>query len=148
METIRLRRKRNPNIVCEESVGTCVRARSMVPPDAVQVTSLSELTIPLRRLVHLNALAECAVWRAWSHGGAIYFVTGTTNFELSRASGRPVLQMRVYNREGALEEELTCVQTLSSAWERIDVPERNVAALVASVHRNNAEGEAISPRTA
>ena len=83
METIRLRRKRNPNIVCEESVGTCVRARSMVPPDAVQVTSLSGLTIPLRRLVHLNALAECAVWRAWSHGGAIYFVTGTTNFELS-----------------------------------------------------------------
>jgi hypothetical protein len=129
-------------------MGACVRARSMVPLDAVQVTSLSELTIPLRRLAHLNALAECAVWRAWSHAGAIYFVTGTTNFELSRESGRPVLQMRVYNREGALEEQLTCVQTLSSVWERIDVAERNAAVLIASTHRNNADGEAISPRTA
>jgi hypothetical protein len=121
METMRLRRKQNPDVYREESVDACVRGRRMVPRDAVQVTSLSELTIPLRRLAHLNVLAEAAVWRAWSIAEAIWFVTGATNLELSRERGRPVLQMRVYNREGTLQEALTCVQTPASVWERLDV---------------------------
>jgi hypothetical protein len=121
METTRLRRKQNPDVVREESVEACVRGIHMVPRDAVRVNSLSELTIPLRRLAHLNTLTESAVWRAWSHAGATWFVTGWTSFELSQEHGRPVLQMRVYNQEGMLQEALTCVQTLASIWERIDL---------------------------
>jgi hypothetical protein len=84
------------------------------------VTSLSELTTPLRRLARTNALAESAVWLAWCDDGPIWFVTGTISLDLSRERGRPVLQMRVYNREGTLKEALTCVQTPGNVWERID----------------------------
>jgi hypothetical protein len=83
METIRLRRRQNPDVCREESVDACVRGRKIVLRDAVQVTSLSELTIPLRRFAHRNALAEAAVWRAWSISDAIWFVTGATSLELS-----------------------------------------------------------------
>jgi len=93
----------------------------MVPQDAVRLTSLSELSIPLRRLARTNALGESAVWRAWSENAVIWFVVGTISLELSRERGRPVLQMRVYDREGTLDEALTCVQTRGSGWERIDV---------------------------
>jgi len=119
-ETLRLRSIQKPNL-CKESVDACVRDRKMVPHEAVRVTSLSELTIPLRRLARTNALAESAVWLAWSDADAICFVTGTISIELSRERGRPVLQMRVYNREGALEEALTCVQTAGNVWKRVDV---------------------------
>ncbi|MGA2563397.1 MAG: hypothetical protein ABSF96_07545 [Steroidobacteraceae bacterium] len=98
-----------------------MRSRKMVPHDAVRLTALSELTTPLRRLARTNALAESAVWLAWSDDGPIWFVTGTISLELSRERGRPVLQMRVYNRDGTLEEALTCVQTVGNDWERIDV---------------------------
>jgi len=93
----------------------------MVPLDAVRLTSLSELTIPLRRLARTNALTESAVWLAWSDDGPIWFVTGTISLELSRERGRPVLQIRVYNRDGALEEALTCMHTTANVWERISV---------------------------
>jgi len=93
----------------------------MVPPDAVRLTTLSELTIPLRRQARTNALAESAVWLAWSDADAIWFVTGTISLELSRERGRPVLQMRVYNRDGALDEALTCMNTTANVWERISV---------------------------
>jgi hypothetical protein len=120
METKRLRTIQKPNL-SEQSVDACVRGRKMVPHDAVQVTTLSELTIPLRRLARTNALAESAVWRAWSDDGAIWFVAGTISLELSRERGRPVLQMRVYNREGTLQEALTCMHTTANVWERVNV---------------------------
>jgi hypothetical protein len=31
------------------------------------------------------------------------------------------LQIRVYNRDGALEEALTCMHTTANVWERISV---------------------------
>jgi hypothetical protein len=119
-ETKRLRTIQKPNL-CEQSVDACVRGRKMVPPDAVRLTTLSELTIPLRRQARTNALAESAVWLAWSDADAIWFVTGTISLELSRERGRPVLQMRVYNRDGALDEALTCMNTTANVWERISV---------------------------
>jgi hypothetical protein len=119
-ETLRLRTIQKPNL-CEQSVDACVRSRKMVPHDAVRLTSLSELTIPLRRLARTNALAESAVWLAWSDDGPIWFVTGTISLALSRERGRPVLQMRVYNRDGALEEALTCMHTTANVWEQINV---------------------------
>jgi hypothetical protein len=119
-ETKRLRTIQKPNL-CEQSVDACVRSRNMVPHDAVRLTSLSELTTPLRRLARTNAMAESAVWLAWSDDGPIWFVTGTISLELSRERGRPVLQMRVYNRDGALDEALTCMNTTANVWERISV---------------------------
>jgi len=119
-ETKRLRTIQKPNL-CEQSVNDCVRGRKMVPHDAIRLTSLSELTIPLRRLARTNALAESAVWLAWTDDGPIWFVTGTLSLELSRERGRPVLQMRVYNRDGALQEALTCMHTTADVWERINV---------------------------
>jgi hypothetical protein len=118
-DTKRLRTIQNPNL-CEEFVDACVRGRKMVPDDALRLTSLSELTTPLRRLARANALAQSTAWLAWSDAGAIWFVAGTISLELSREPG-PVLQMRVYNREGALEEALTCVQTGAKVWERLGV---------------------------
>ena len=68
-ETLRLRSIQKPNL-CKESVDACVRGRKMAPHEAVRVTSLSELTIPLRRLARTNALTESAVWLAWSDAEA------------------------------------------------------------------------------
>jgi hypothetical protein len=82
------------------------------------MTSLSELSIPLRRLARQNALLESFVWLAWGDVGATWFVTGTTSLELSRERGRPVLQLIVYNKDGALQEALTCVKTPANNWER------------------------------
>ena len=117
MQTMRLRTTQKPN-QCEQLVEACVRGRNMVPQGAVRMTSLSELSIPLRRLARKNALAESSVWLAWADAGDMWFVTGTTSLELSRERGRPVLQLRVYNQEGRLNEALTCVQTPANSWER------------------------------
>lgn len=117
MQTVRLRSIQKPNH-CEELVDACVRARKMVPQGAVRMTSLSELSIPLRRLARKNALPESAVWLAWGDAGATWFVTGAISLELSRERGRPVLQLLVYKENGALDEALTCVQTGSNNWER------------------------------
>ena len=119
-ETLSLRTIQKPNL-CEQSVDACVRSRKMVPHDAIRLTSVSELTTPLRQLACTDALAESAVWRAWSDASAIWFVTGTISLELSRERGRPVLQMRVYDREGVLEEEFTCMHTTANVWQRINV---------------------------
>jgi hypothetical protein len=116
MQTSRLRTIQKPN-QCEELVEACVRARKMVPPGAVRLTSLSDLSVPLRRLARKNALPESSVWLAWGDAGAMWFVAGTTSLELSRERGRPVLQLRVYNAEGKLDEALTCVQTTANTWE-------------------------------
>jgi hypothetical protein len=99
-ETQRLRTGQKPNL-CEQSVDACVRGRKMVPRDAVRLATLSDLTIPLRRLARTNALGESAVWLAWSSARTIWFVTGVISLELSRERGRPVLQMHLYNRERA-----------------------------------------------
>jgi len=117
MQTMRLRSTQKPNH-CEQLVDACVRGRTMVPHGAVRMTSLSELSIPLRRLARKDALAESSVWLAWADAGDMWFVTGTTSLELSRERGRPVLQLRVYNQEGRLNEALTCVQTPANSWER------------------------------
>ena len=117
MQTVRLRSIQKPNH-CEELVEACVRGRKMVPQGAFRLTSLSELSIPLRRLARKNALPESSVWLAWGDAGAMWFVAGTTSLELSRERGRPVLQLRVYNEEWTLDEALTCVQTRANNWER------------------------------
>ena len=117
MQTMRLRTTQKPN-QCEQLVDACVRGRTMVPHDAVRMTSLSELSIPLRRLARKDALGEPSVWLAWGDADAMWFVTGTTSLELSRERGRPVLQLRLYNQEGKLNEALTCVQTPANSWER------------------------------
>jgi hypothetical protein len=117
MQTMRLRTSQKPNH-CEELVNACVRGRHMVPDGATRMTSLSELSIPLRRLARKDALGESSVWLGWTDAGAMWFVTGTTSLELSRERGRPVLQLRLYDEEGGLDEALTCVQTTGNIWER------------------------------
>jgi len=117
MQTVRLRSIQKPN-QCEQLVEACVRAIKLVPEDAVRITSLSDLSIPLRRLARKNALPESSVWLAWGDAAAMWFVAGTTSLDLSRERGRPVLQLRSYNQEGRLEEALTCVQTRANTWER------------------------------
>ena len=117
MQTLRLRTIQKPN-QCEQLVEACVRARKMVPQHAARMTSLSDLSVPLRRLARKDALPESGVWLAWGDADAIWFVAGTTSLELSRERGRPVLQLRVYNKEGTLDEALTCVQTQANNWEQ------------------------------
>ena len=117
METIRLRAIQKPSH-CEHLVEACVRGRRMVPSGAVR-TTLSELSIPLRVLAQRNSLGDSSTaWLAWSEGDAMWFVAGTTSLEMSRERGRPVLQLLVYDQEGALDEALTCVQTAANTWER------------------------------
>jgi hypothetical protein len=117
MQTIRLRSTQEPNH-CEGLVDACVRGRHMVPDGAIRMTSLSELSIPLRRLARKDALGESSVWLGWTDAGAMWFVTGTTSLDLSRERGRPVLQLRLYDEDGVLDEALTCVQTTAKTWER------------------------------
>jgi hypothetical protein len=122
MQTMRLRETQEPNH-CEELAEECVRDRKMIPRGAVRLTTLSELSIPLRRLARKDALGESVVWLAWGVADAIvadamWFVTSTISLDLSRERGRPVLQLRVYNQNGTLGEALTCVQTTANTWAR------------------------------
>jgi hypothetical protein len=120
METKRLRTIQQPAF-CEELVEACVHARKLVPPGASRVNSRSELTTQLRELTRRNSPDdEYAVWLAWSRGAVIWFVAGTLSLDLSRERGRPVLQLLLYNSDGALDEALTCVQTPANHWERLE----------------------------
>ncbi|MGA2365878.1 MAG: hypothetical protein ABSG12_10335 [Steroidobacteraceae bacterium] len=47
-------------------------------------------------------------------------MAGTFSLDLSRERGRPVLHLLVYNRDGALEQAMTCVQTPANHWERLE----------------------------
>jgi hypothetical protein len=117
MDTGRLRGIQKPSH-CEQLVDACVRGRRMVPSSAVR-TTLAELSIPLRVLAQRNSsLGDSTAWLAWSEGAVMWFVAGTTSLEMSRERGRPVLQLRVYDQQGALDEALTCVQTVTNSWER------------------------------
>ena len=117
MQTIRLRTAQKPNH-CEELVDACVRGRKMIPDGAIRMTSLAELSTPLRHLARKNTSVKSSVWLAWADAGDMWLVTGTSCLELSRERGRPVLQLLVYNQEGGLDEALTCVQTTANTWER------------------------------
>jgi hypothetical protein len=116
METIRLRSIQKPN-QAEELIESCVRGRKIVPQDATRMTTLSELSIPLRRLARTSSSGHSPVWLAWTDGASVWFVTGVSSLALSRERGRPVLQLLVYNQNGALKEALTCVQTAARSWE-------------------------------
>ena len=117
METIRLRSIQKPNQAAE-LIESCVRDRQIVPYGANWMTTLSELSIPLRRLARSSATGHSPVWLAWTDGAAVWFVTGGTSLALSRERGRPVLQLLVYGENGALKEALTCVQTAANSWEK------------------------------
>jgi hypothetical protein len=120
METTRLRTMQQHSF-CEELVEACVHARKLLPPGAQRVASRSQLTMPLRGLTRRHAPDdEYAVWLAWSQDSAICYVAGTFSLDLSRERGHPVLNLLVYNRDGALEQAQTCMQTPENHWERLE----------------------------
>jgi hypothetical protein len=60
------------------------------------------------------------LWYAWEEGGRVRMVTGALSLERSRERGRPVLEARIYDENGLLDESGTWVRTAGDGWERSD----------------------------
>src|ERR1700722_3425794 len=116
MNTKYLRSMQGPQST-EDLVESCVRTQQIVPSQARRVTELPDLSRSLRQLVHRHETAG-SVWLVWEGYADMWLVVATSSLELSRERGRPVLQLRVHDEYGGLQEEFTCVRTHDSNWER------------------------------
>ena len=59
------------------------------------------------------------LWHAWDEAGRVRMVTGALSLEHSRERGRPVLEARIYDENGLLDESGTWVRTADD-WDRCD----------------------------
>ncbi|HET7201959.1 MAG TPA: hypothetical protein VFI92_01195 [Steroidobacteraceae bacterium] len=60
------------------------------------------------------------LWYAWEDAGRVRLVTGAMSLERSRERGRPVLEARIYDDQGLLEESGAWLRTPEGRWERCD----------------------------
>jgi hypothetical protein len=116
MQTMRLRSIHSPAIVLGmlESFAIC---EMTLPAEARRLFRLSELPDQLRRRVG-GGPDQQYVWLAWSASDRTFLLTGALAVERSRERGTPVLDVRIYNPDGQLEEAATWLRTGGNQWER------------------------------
>ena len=87
------------------------------PAAARLISTLDEL--PPRHRARIGGGADQQyLWFAWEEGSRTRLVTGALSLEHSRERGRPVLEARVYDENGLLEESGEWVRTVDNGWER------------------------------
>ncbi len=90
-----------------------------VTSHATRVNSAAALPAPLRRLSRLIDRQD-SVWRSWTDGPRIWFFEGVFSLELSRERGKPVLNLREYDRVGDLLRARMFVLTSDHGWQKCE----------------------------
>lgn len=116
METQRLRAIQHPNRVTT-LLESWASSQDIIPAKARRIRAISELSPPLRGLVH-RCNADESVWCSWSHDHRIWFVAATLSLELARERKKPVLQIKIYNERGEMTAAAAYVHTLDHGWQR------------------------------
>lgn len=116
METQRLRAIQHPNRVTT-LLESWASSQDIIPAKARRIRAMSELSPPLRGLVH-RCNADESVWCSWSHDHRIWFVAATLSLELARERKKPVLQIKIYNERGEMTAAAAYVHTLDHGWQR------------------------------
>jgi hypothetical protein len=118
LHTQRLKAIQIPSVtlgLLESFAATIMGAQTGVRP----LRTLDDL--PLRQRERIGSGHDQQyVWYAWDEGPCIRLVTGALALERSRERGRPVLEVRIYDHNGLLEESGTWVRTATDRWERCD----------------------------
>lgn len=91
-----------------------ISQENLLPAEACRIGRLSELSLPLRRLARHGD----SVWRAWTDGHRIWYVTAAPSLELSRERKKPVIQFTVYDETGVMTIAAVCVYTPDHGWQR------------------------------
>jgi hypothetical protein len=115
VKTSRLRAIRQPSSA-SALLESFVTGQDLVPESAERVTSVSELTVPLRHIARRNE-SQDAVWCAWSRGVYIRFFSAVPSLHLSRERKRPGLQVTVYDEQGVMMSVIPYVHT-ARGWQR------------------------------
>jgi hypothetical protein len=88
-------------------------------PNARPLRTLDELP-PRHRQRIGGGQDQQYLWYAWAEGERVRLITGALALERSRERGRPVLEARMYDENGLLEESGTWLRTSHDQWERCD----------------------------
>ena len=116
METQRLRAIQHPNRATT-LLESWASSQDNIPVEARRIRAVSELSGPLRCLVHRCDRDE-SVWCSWTDGHRIWFIAAAPSLELARERKKPVLQIKIYNECGEMTAAAVYVHTLHHGWQR------------------------------
>jgi hypothetical protein len=116
METKRLRAIQHPQrtTVLLESWAL---SEGFLPAQAYRIRTLKELSEPLRDIAR-RCNGGDSVWLAWTDGRRVWFLTAVLSLDLSRERGKPVLQIKVLDKAGAIHRVEHRVHTMSHGWQK------------------------------
>jgi len=105
METLRLRRMQEPSRV-QRLLEAFVARSHILPEGAYPVRDPRELPASLKNVI-ARALAQGHVWVCWARTSQIWLFTCEMSLALSRERGAPVVLVRCYDEDGALQDSGT-----------------------------------------
>ena len=105
METLRLRRIQEPARV-ESLLESFISRTRVLPEGAYQIRDRSALPNRIQPIVS-RANSQGHVWSAWARGAQIWLFTCEMSLALSRERGAPVVLVRCYDEDGALQDSGT-----------------------------------------
>jgi hypothetical protein len=116
VETLRLRRIQNPTHL-ERLLEALAMRGNLLPAEAYQIRDRGSLPPQLEQLVAGSDRPE-EVWACWAHGAQRWLLLAEMSLALSRERGTPVLAVKVYGEDGALQEAATWMPDRDGRWQR------------------------------
>jgi len=119
METMKLRAIQQPGHA-GELLDSFIRVAGRLPSESHPLTEQRQLTPSLEKLA-LRVLDEGRVWRAWTDDRAMWLWACEVSLARSRERGLPVMEVRRYDEQGAIEDSGTWgtwVRVQNDNWQR------------------------------
>jgi hypothetical protein len=117
VETLRLRKIQQPSQV-ERLLEAYISRSTVLPPGSYQIRDPGAVPSGLQRIVS-QASEQGKVWSCWRTGSSdAWLFTCEMSLPLSRKRGTPVLQVCLYNKEGALRDSDQWTTDQNGTWQR------------------------------
>lgn len=117
VETLRLRKIQQPSQV-ERLLDAYISRSTVLPQGSYQIRDRDAVPSGLQRIVS-QVFEQGKVWSCWRTGSSdTWLFTGEMSLELSRKRGTPVLQICLYNKDGALRDSDIWTTDPEGRWQR------------------------------
>ena len=118
MHTVSLRALQHPSHVDELLTELVQSVDELIPEGAYQICDQASVPATLRRLVRYAAYTRQS-WACWiDDSGHAWLFLAEMSLDLSRESGRPVLQVDQYAEDAELRDSAKWTATSDGKWQR------------------------------
>ncbi len=119
VETIRLRAVQQPSRV--ERLLVSFGSNSGIVAEGSYLVRNPNVMTPLLQRAIADAVSKGHAWCCWTDDSRVWLITGELSLALSRESGSPVLDVRVYREDGALADSDCWLVDQDGKWRRCAV---------------------------